>query len=281
MKCFIIHINIKNRLNQKGETDMLNRIEESEIFNTMVDYYDEYRPGYPREIINAVIDRAKLTAGSSILEIGCGSGKATLQFAGHGFELLGLDPGADLIKKGRTRINDKNIELVTSRFEDYPLQPDYFDAVISAQAFHWLPKPYCYELCAAALKSGRWLMPFWNIELIDETVFDNELFAIIDTYNAYISTMKTEDYHKKRVASIADEIIRSGFFAQPEVIQVYWEKTYTADEYFGYCMTGNVFIQNPKEMKRLCYNELAALAAKHNGIKRRYVCELYAAKSLK
>lgn len=263
----------------------LSRQEESEIFNRMAEYYDKYRPSYPHEIIDAIIHSLRLTSGFSegrrILEIGCGSGKATEQLIGNGFEILGLDPGRELIEKGKARFKGENVKLVASRLEDFPVQTNYFDAVLSAQAFHWVSKPLGYEICSAALKRGGYLMIFWNIELIEDTPHDDEFYKIIHKYNAYISTMKGEDYYKKRVPAISGEIAQSGFFEKPEILQVYWEKTYTAKEYFGYCMTGNVFIQNTEEVKHSCYRELSNFSQKHGGIKRRYVCELYTARCLK
>jgi len=50
-------------------------IEESEIFNQMADYYGKYRPDYPDEVITAIIEKANLSAGSKLLEIGSEVGK--------------------------------------------------------------------------------------------------------------------------------------------------------------------------------------------------------------
>lgn len=250
---------------------------ESEMFDQMADYYDRFRPGYPVEIIDAVVSRAKLTGGSRILEIGSGSGKATEQFAGRGFKMLCLDPGENLVKKGNGRFVGQDITFVASRFEDYPLPAEHFDAIISAQAFHWTPKPLAYKLCAETLKKNGWLMPFWNIEIIHDTDLDHELLAILDKYDAYTAAMKKAAY-EDRVRTISGDIAASGFFIEPEVIQSHWEKTYTAEEYFGFAMTGNVFVRNSDEVKRACFRELEKLAAKYGGIRRRYICELYAAR---
>ncbi len=255
-------------------------IKESEMFNQMSEYYDKYRPNYPDEIIKTIIDKANLCSGSKLLEIGCGSGKATEQFAHRDFEILAIDPGEDLISRAKSRFNDGNINFVNSRFENYNFPNHYFDAIISAQAFHWLQRPKCYDLCADALNSKAWLMPFWNIELVGETELDFELYKIIERYDAYTSTMKKRDY-ENRVESISNEIEQSGKFSKPKVIQVYWDKTYTAEEYLGFCMTGQFFVQNSDKDKRSCYDDLKELCNKYDGIKRIYVCELYASQKIK
>jgi len=254
-------------------------IGECEVFNQMAEYYDKYRPNYPNEVITAIIEKASLSAGSKLLEIGSGSGKATEQFADFGFDICCIEPGADLVKIGIERFKGRNITFVVSRFEDYLAPKEWYDTIFSAQAFHWLSKPYAYKKCAQLLRDGGYLAPFWNIELIQNTDFDIELLKFMHKYDAFTSTLREEDY-QKRVSFISNEITESSYFAKPEIIQSYWEKNYTADEYFGFLLTGNIFVQNSIEIKRACFEELKQLAAKNNGIKRKYVCELYLSKKL-
>ena len=252
---------------------------ESEKFNQMADYYDQYRPGYPKEIVDTIIEKANLAAGSKVLEIGAGSGKATEQFANYGFAIICVEPGTDLARKGAARFQDKNIKYVVSRFEDYAAPFEYFDAVISAQAFHWVPQPVGYEKCASTLKKSGTLALFWNLEIPCDIDLDRDLMAILDQYNGFVACVPEEDY-KKRTEKISSGIAGSGFFSEPELIQSHWEKTYTADEYFGFAMTSNAFVQLPEEEQRKCHEELMRLAAKYGGIRRHYICELYLAKLL-
>lgn len=255
----------------------MNMRKESEMFDRMSEYYDKFRPDYPEKVIDTIVNIAGLTKGSRILEIGAGSGKATSQFVDYDFEMLCLDPGADLVRIGNERFKGKNILFTKARFEEYDLPAEYYDAVISGQAFHWIPKPLGYELCSKTLKPGGWLMPFWNIELIDETPLDRELLQIFEKYNAFTATINVHDY-KKRVTSIRDSIESSGLFKDIDVINVKHCRTYTADEYFGYIMTGNIFVQNPTEMKKECYNKLLKIADKYGNIRREFICELYVAR---
>ena len=100
----------------------------------------------------------------------------------------------------------------------------------------------------------------------------------MEKYNAYTSTTSEENY-KKRMADISNGISTSGFFDAPEIIHAHWEKNYTADEYFGFASTGNVFVQNPDDIKQAFHEALNALAEKHGGIiNRHYICELYLAR---
>lgn len=247
-------------------------------FDQMADYYDHYRPRYPEEIIRTILHKAQLTSGAKVLEIGAGSGKATAQFADFGFEMLCLDPGEHLIKQAKTRLNRSNITFAVSRFEDYPLPKNHFDAVLSAQAFHWIEKPEGLRLCSETLKRQGYLLPFWNIEILHDTALDKDLYEIMDRYNAFTATMKAADY-QHRVERISKELTWGDFFQPPQVVQTHWEKNYTADEYFGFVMTGHVFLQNTEEEKAMCYRALQRLEARYHGIRRRYICELYIAQN--
>lgn len=86
---------------------------ESEMFDQMADYYDKYRPSYPNEIIDTLIKQTKLTNGSKLLEIGAGSGKATELFVNKGFEILCIEPGANLVKRGNERFKGENFKRST------------------------------------------------------------------------------------------------------------------------------------------------------------------------
>ena len=200
---------------------------DNEMFNQMSEYYDFYRPDYPEEIIHQVVERAGLTPSSHILEIGAGSGKATAQFVNYGFDILCVEPGPDLAERGKRRFAGKKVEYITSTFEACLLPANHFDAVISAQAFHW------------------------------------------------------EDAYCQRVKNITEDIQSSGLFSRPEVIQIERELCFTAEQYFGYAMTGNVFVKNSEEKKQAFYENLKSLELKYGSIQRSFISELYIAEKLR
>ena len=107
----------------------MNLYKESEMFNQVAEYYDKYRPGYPEEIIDSLISVTGISNGSDLLEIGCGSGKATAQFVGNGFNILGIDPGEDLVRIGNERFKNENINFVQGRFEEHDFVQKKFDVI--------------------------------------------------------------------------------------------------------------------------------------------------------
>lgn len=66
-------------------------------FGSVAEQYDRIRPSYPEQLVDDVIAYAGdgLTAAGRALEVGAGTGKATLQFAARGLRAL-VPSGAEL-----------------------------------------------------------------------------------------------------------------------------------------------------------------------------------------
>ena len=63
------------------------------------------------------------------------------------------------------------------------------------------------------------------------------------------------------------------------MVRQLWKQTYTADEYYGFALTGNRFMAKSDEEKARAYKDIVDLAEKHGGvIERPYLCVLYVAK---
>lgn len=253
---------------------------ESEMFNQAADYYDRFRPGYPKEIADALISEASVKENAKLLEIGAGSGKATALFAGKGFEILCVEPGEDLSRIGNARFAGDSVRFETGRFEDCNLPNQYYDLIFSAQAFHWVPQPIGYEKCAYTLKEGAYLAPFWNMYITYDNALDNDLTELSNKYGGFADFL-TENECEDRIHSVIAGIEGSKLFSEPKVFRKLWKQNYTADEYFGFALTGNRFIQKSEEEKQMAYREIAALADRHGGkIERPYLCVLYVSQKL-
>jgi 16S rRNA A1518/A1519 N6-dimethyltransferase RsmA/KsgA/DIM1 with predicted DNA glycosylase/AP lyase activity len=58
--------------------------------------YDRTRPSYPSALVADVISIADLGASERLLEVGAGTGKATLVFASRGFPVLAIEPSPEM-----------------------------------------------------------------------------------------------------------------------------------------------------------------------------------------
>ncbi len=131
-------------------------------FGNISKLYDTIRPSYPDELIKDIIKVSKIKNNSRILDIGCGSGKATILFTNRGYKnILGLDISKELIEIAKNNL-PLEINYIIDSFEDYQFKENFFDLIISAQAFHWLDQKLAYKKCYEILKPNGTLTLFWN-----------------------------------------------------------------------------------------------------------------------
>src|ERR1700761_6851043 len=103
----------------------------AESFGTDAGRYDRARPSYP----GALVDRIVATSpGRDVLDVGCGTGIAARLFQAAGCRVLGVDPDGRMASVAR----QAGLEAEVARFEDWDGGGREFDAVIAAQAWHWV-----------------------------------------------------------------------------------------------------------------------------------------------
>src|SRR5215203_6505224 len=89
------------------------------IFDEAALLYDEVRPGYPEVLFDDVVSLSGIPSGGRILEIGCGTGQATLPFARRGYRILCIELGENMAAVARRNLASyPRAEVVTADFED-------------------------------------------------------------------------------------------------------------------------------------------------------------------
>lgn len=143
--------------------------------------YEDVRPSYPDELINQIVDIAKLSASSSLLDIGAGTGKATILFAEKGLRIHCIEPGRNLagilVKKC---LHYPNVSVDVVDFEGWmPNKHEKFDLIFCAQAFEYIDPQVRYEKCHELLKKDGFLALFWyghENEQWESDIFSSGLF---------------------------------------------------------------------------------------------------------
>ncbi|WP_431949429.1 class I SAM-dependent methyltransferase [Actinacidiphila sp. bgisy167] len=125
------------------------------VFDEDAELYDRVRPGYPGVVFDDLTAVAGLRPGARVLEIGCGTGQATVPLAARGFRVTAVELGPSMAAVARRRLAaSPGAEVVVSAFEDWPLPDEPFDAVVAATAFHWIDPAVAVVKCAEALRPG-------------------------------------------------------------------------------------------------------------------------------
>jgi SAM-dependent methyltransferase len=146
-------------------------------FDADADAYDRTRPVFPGVLFDDLLRAARLGRGDRIVEIGCGTGQATVPLAERGLAVTAVELGAALAARARARTAGfPLVSVVTSSFEDWqdtsavPVR-----AVAVFNALHWIDPDVRYAKPAAILAPGgvmavgscRWARPadaepFWS-----------------------------------------------------------------------------------------------------------------------
>jgi len=89
-------------------------------FEEVAELYDNVRPIYPEELVEDALALSGIPAGGRILEIGCGPGNATIQFAKRGYKIVGIELGERLAALAvRNCRAYPGVEIRNTAFEDW------------------------------------------------------------------------------------------------------------------------------------------------------------------
>ena len=65
------------------------------VFGQVAERYERVRPSYPQALVDEVVE---LAVGGPALEVGAGTGKATVMFARRGLTVHAVEPSAEMAK---------------------------------------------------------------------------------------------------------------------------------------------------------------------------------------
>ena len=262
------------------EKSVIDRKADSQSFDTVADLYDLHRPGYPPELIDAILELTGIPPAGKILEIGSGTGKASLLFAQRGYSILCIEPGENLAAVAARNLEAfPGVQFEISRFEDWPETTGAFDLALSAQAFHWVPKEISYAKAARTLKPHGHLALFWNMY----PGFEGQLAADLDKIYREIAPelgspfTATDEAVQQRVR----EIEESGCFGPVTVRRFPWSMRYSTKEYLGLLNTYSDHLRLPEQTRNRLFSSIGEVIEKLGGsVVRPYIAVLYVAEKV-
>lgn len=217
-------------INARGSLNLEQR--RKNWYSPVVDVYYSARPSYPEELIDRSIVLAQLSSDASILEVGCGPGNATVAFAQSGFLMTCLEPNQDFCYLARHNCTPyPNVTIYSTSFEEWELEAKQFNAVLAANAFHWISPEIRYAKAAAALRDNGFLILLWN--LTPEPNY--EIYQTVkEVYQAYAPSLvryEGAEVQSEILKGFEQEILDSGYFKECVVEQTACEVTYSIEDY--------------------------------------------------
>ncbi|CAN5416098.1 class I SAM-dependent methyltransferase [soil metagenome] len=132
-------------------------------FTSRVSDYVKYRPSYPTEVLDVLRQRANLTAGITVADVGCGTGISSRFFITSGCNVIGVEPNAAMRTAAVEFLRgEKKFRAVDGSAEHTTLADESVDLVTAAQAFHWFDQAAFHAECVRILRPGGYLALIWN-----------------------------------------------------------------------------------------------------------------------
>jgi SAM-dependent methyltransferase len=203
-------------------------------FEEAPELYDRARPRYPAELFDDLVELAGLQHGGRLVEIGCGTGQATLPLAERGLEIVCVELGERLAAIARCKLAAfSKVEVVNAPFETWEPASGGFDAVVAFTAFHWIDPDarYCKSARILREEGALAVVATQHVLPADGDGFWSEV------QQDYDAIVPSEDNRPPpapgAVADLGCEIEASSCFRNTAVRRYLWSVTYTADEYIA------------------------------------------------
>jgi ubiquinone/menaquinone biosynthesis C-methylase UbiE len=279
------------------------RLRRRVTFNEIASLYDGARPDYPEALFDDVITLSGVPAGGTMLEIGSGTGKATLPLARRGFSILGIELGEQMAALARMKLEKyQEARIEVGAFEEWPLPEAAFDLAVSASAWHWIDPEIGYAKVARSLKPVGSLAVMWSSQgradsrsnrsengsttsgTDDESIQFTQ--ALQEVYRQVAPEMagKGEErrYPGARQFVRSEALEASGYFKAPEVRNYTWETTYDTASYLRLLDSYSTHrILDPATHERLFAAIGELMETRFGGaVRRRWRAELYVARRL-
>ena len=135
-------------------------------------FSEERRRNASREVVK-IVTLLDLTPGCRILDLCCGPGRHSLELAGRGFHVTGVDRTTFYLKKAREKADRQglNIEFIKDRMECF-LRPEFYDTVLSLlTSFGYFEDPrddqrVLHNIHSSLKKNGKLLMDLMGKEVL-------------------------------------------------------------------------------------------------------------------
>ncbi|MBT3268523.1 class I SAM-dependent methyltransferase [Candidatus Poribacteria bacterium] len=222
-----------------------------ETFDRVASDYDAVRPGYPDALLQDIVRMTGLSPADAVLEVGCGTGQATVPFARRGHPMVCLDIGANMLAVASRNCRDyPGVQFVCEAFESWNARDRTFALVLSATAFHWVPAEVRYARAASALANGGHLAIVVNYHPRPYTEFFTRVQTVYKRVVPEWGDPGDRASAEERIAEHVDQIDRIGLFDAVAVRQYPWSRAYTAVDYVRLLNTYSGHIALPCATRR-------------------------------
>jgi SAM-dependent methyltransferase len=135
----------------------------ADLFRGTAEWYDAYRPPYPRELIDDLAARIGADGSGRMLDVACGTGQVAFALRESFAEIWAIDQEPEMIAvAARKAAGHGGFIFRIGAAEELDLPPGAFDLITIGNAFHRLPRDLVAHNVRRWLRPGGYLALLWG-----------------------------------------------------------------------------------------------------------------------
>ncbi len=216
-------------------------------FGGVAALYDKARPSYP----SAMIDALLAFTPRSVLDVGCGTGKASRMLLERGCNVVGVEPDAAMAAIARSH----GVTVEEATFETWDPRGRMYDLIVSGQAWHWVNPEVGVVKAASLLHPGGHLGVFWNQGRPERRAAE-ALEAVYQRIAPGIAGSNVAIKPPQEPRDRLQEFSKGGLFTDIEARAFPWDTVYDRASWTEFISTHSDHVQLPEEQRRALLDAL-------------------------
>ena len=200
-------------------------VEPSNRFSQKAQKYARYRWDYSPQAIEMIFILSKLSCGSSVADIGSGTGMLSSHLVGKVKSLYAIEPNSEMRDYSKNLLPiSSNINILDGLAEALPLPDQSIDMIMVGRAIHWFDASKARAEFLRVLKPNGWLA------ILQVPCLNRELVEAVKSIRTAENNWNVEN-DKSRLNSVSPNF----YYGNQEFIDRQFPQTITEtwDEFFG------------------------------------------------
>jgi len=240
--------------------------ERARSFDAWAGDYDRYRPGYPDVLFYEIWTRLALPEHPRVVDLGAGTGRASLAMAALGWRVTAVEPGKPMLDVLRAQAANQGLVLATvqATAEATGLDPASADLTTAAQAFHWFDHPVAVTEMARIVRPGGGVALFWNVRDAERSAFVADYHALLERQFGDADTGQYLQAGRATGRQATQQAFaNSPGFDPPVLAELQHDAHMTADAFVGMAFTASYVRSLPPAEQDRFRTELTSLLDRH------------------
>lgn len=240
-------------------------------FDVFAETYHSVRPGYPAQLYVDIKELCGIGKESRLLEIGAGSGIATVDLAKLAGRVVAIEPGSHLAAIARKQTREfPNVEVIEGTFESFE-SLDRFDAILAFTAYHWIDQGIGHQKVHDLLDNDGSLVLVWNSFFLSDSAVTAEVNRAYHEYltDVYPDESTVEEVNKGVLSKLhrrEQEVVQNSLFYTVGIRKYYTVYNYNTEMYPKLLNTFPKIVEIPEEKRRKFFKQISEIVSKHGTI---------------